>query len=336
MDALTLIDKLPKLPLRHLYVLYGDQDFLKRQIRQAIQTKALGDADPEFAVSQYTGETADFKEIRVELDTLPFLCERRVVIIENADSFVTKNRPALETHAAAVGKTSVLVLEVKTFAGTTRLAQLVPDDGSVECKGPTVPKAAGWSIAWAKNRYQKILEPDAADMLVESAGVHLGLLDQELGKLSAYVGDRLRIELADAEALVGRSRAANVFKIMDAIGDGKPAIALNILHQLFQDEESPLGILLALAHNLRRLAAVGYHVSRKVSPDVAMDRANVPKWPVARESIRKQLRHFGPQRIARLPGWLLETDLGLKGGSTLPERLQVERFLLRLARRQTP
>ena len=38
------------------------------------------------------------------------------------------------------------------------------------------------------------------------------------------------------------------------------------------------------------------------------------------------------RRLDRLTEWLLELDLGLKGGNLLPERVQVERLVVKLAR----
>jgi DNA polymerase-3 subunit delta len=37
-------------------------------------------------------------------------------------------------------------------------------------------------------------------------------------------------------------------------------------------------------------------------------------------------------RLDKLYDWLLETDGGLKGGNPLPERLQLERLVVRLAK----
>jgi DNA polymerase-3 subunit delta len=63
-----------------------------------------------------------------------------------------------------------------------------------------------------------------------------------------------------------------------------------------------------------------------------MTKAGVASWPQARDSARKQMKHLGWGRLDQLYDWLLETDAGLKGGSPLPDRLQIERLIVRLAR----
>jgi DNA polymerase-3 subunit delta len=160
----------------------------------------------------------------------------------------------------------------------------------------------------------------------------MGLLDQELEKLAVAVGARPEIVPEDVERLVGRSRAANVFRILDAVGDGKPAEALAVLGELLEEGEDPLAILGPLTYGLRQLAAVGRQVAQGHTLGRAMDEARVPNWPKKRQEIERQVRHLGRRRLDQLTDWLVEINLGLKGGSPLPPRLQLERLIVKLAR----
>ncbi len=45
----------------------------------------------------------------------------------------------------------------------------------------------------------------------------------------------------------------------------------------------------------------------------------------------QQLRRIGRQRGGQLYEWLLDADLALKGSSSLPPRLVLERMIVRLA-----
>jgi DNA polymerase-3 subunit delta len=334
-DALAFLDRSAKSKRQPVYVLSGDEDFLRRRVRDAIVALALGDADPSFAVSTYAGEKLDFSAVRNDLETLPFLAPVRVVVVEQADPFVTEHRPALEKYVAAPSKIGVLVLEVKSFPETTKLAKALPDAAKLVCKAPGEDRLPGWCAAWARDVHGKELTPDAAGYLIELVGPQLGLIDQELAKLAVAVGDRPRIEPEDVEAYVGRSREADVFKILDAVGDGQPARALKLLAYLLEEGDDPLAILGPLTFQLRKLAAVERGLARGLSAGQAMDAAGVPTWPKARAATERQLRHIGRRRLARIPGWLVELNLGLKGGNPLPARLQLERLLVRLARPRT-
>jgi DNA polymerase-3 subunit delta len=333
MDALAFLAK----PKRHpLVALVGDEEFLKRRCRDAVIAATLGDADPSFAVSSYSGDRLDWSTVRNELDTLPFLSPARVVVVEDADKFVTEHRPSLEKYAADPSKIGVLVLEVKTFPDTTKLAKALPDAAKVQCKAPPAYKVADWAANWCVTHHGRTLAPDAAGLLVDLVGPQLGLLDQELAKLAVAVGPKPRIDPEDVDRLVGRSRSVNVFRILDAVGEGKPAEALQVLAELFADGEDPLAVLGPLAAQLRKLAAVNRHVAAGLSLGPAMDAAGVPKWPQARQGTERQLKHLGRRRLDQLADWLVDINLGLKGGNPLPPRLQLERLVVKLARPREP
>ena len=82
MDALEFVGKESKSRRQQIYVLTGDEDFLKRRVLEKLLPQLLGESDPEFAVANYPGDKAEFSTIRNELETLPFLSERRIVIVD--------------------------------------------------------------------------------------------------------------------------------------------------------------------------------------------------------------------------------------------------------------
>lgn len=335
MDALQFLSA--KDPKRQpVYALVGDEDFLKRHARERIISIAIGNEDPSFAVSVSAGDKLDFSTARNELETLPFLAPCRVVIVESADKFVTDNRPALEAYFAKPSAVGVLVLDVKTFPENTKLAKALPDAAKIACKAPAAHRAFElhpWCVKWAQTAHKKKLAAEAAEVLVERVGTSMGLLDQELGKLANAVGSKPGISAEDVEALVGRSKAADVFRILDAIGEGRPGEALSILQELFAEGEDPMAVIGPLTAQLRKLATVGrLHFVEKLSLGPAMDAAGVPKWDKARINCEKQMKHLGGARLLKLPDWLVEINYGLKGGNPLPERVQVERLIVMLAR----
>ena len=330
MDALAFLDKAAKAKRQPVYAFVGDEDFLKRRVRAAVIAAALGDADPAFAVSVFAGDKLDFSTVRNDLETLPFLSPCRIVVVESADKFVTDNRPVLERYVAKPSPSNVLILDVKTFPETTKLAKALPDGAKVACKAPPPAKLAPWCVGWAKATHGKKLTPDAADLLADRVGPAMGLLDQEIEKLAVAVGANPTIEAADVDRLVGRSKAANVFAILDLIGEGKPGAALGILEALFAEGEDPMAILGPLTWQLRQLAAIGRFCAEGQSVDQGMESANVPRF--RRESYQKQVRWLGRRRLDQLTTWLVEINYGVKGGIALPPRVQLERLLVKLAR----
>lgn len=332
MDSLTFLERPDKTKPQQVYALFGDEHFLKRLVLSTLRRTLLGD-DESFGLTTFEGDKVAFSEVHDELHTMPFLGPRRVVVVENADPFVTRNRAALEKYVKSPAASGVLILDVKTWQSTTNLAKQLGDAAAIACKAPAAYKLPEWCVRWAKQSHGKKLSAAAAKLLVDLVDVEMGLLDQELAKLAVFVGKAEGIETRDVDRLVGSSRGENIWLIFDAMGTGRVADALTILDGLFAQGDDALRILGAFSVQLRRLAAAaGIHFQGKPLA-TALEEAGVA--PFARQGTEQQMRHLGRRRISRLYDWLLEMDLGLKGGSQLPPRALFEKFVIRLARPMT-
>lgn len=334
MDSLSFLERADRLKPQPVYVLHGEEAFLKRQVLGALRVAVLGEGDTAFGLSTHAGDKIAFAAVRDELETIPFLTPRRLVIIEQADPFVSQFRPFLEKYVTEPAATGVLVLDVKAWPPNTRLAKLLGENATIVCKPPASHRLSAWCTQWAAARHGKQLSAEAAKLLVDLVGADMGQLDQELAKLAIYVGTAKRIEAGDVDKLVGNSRAENMWKIFDAIGAGRPAEALGILDRLFEQGEEPLRILGAFSLQLRRLAQAARWNQLGQPLARALERAGVP--PFAHRGCEQQLRHFGRHRSDRFYDWLLEADLGLKGSSQLPPRTLLERLVVHLARKSGP
>jgi DNA polymerase-3 subunit delta len=320
-------------PIGPLYVLHGDEAFLKRQVLQVLRTRALGpDADDQ-SLATHAGDKATFAAVYDELQTVPFFAPRRIVVVDGADPFVTRFRSQLEKNIDKLPPSGVLVLDVKTWPANTRLAKMVAGTATIVCKAPPTYKLAPWCTEWAAAQHQKQLPAPAAGLLVDLVGAEMGLLDQEILKLAIYVGERKKIDVADVDRLVGNNRAESTWKIFDALAASQAPEALAILDRALDQGEEPLKIMGAFSMQLRRLAQAARLAAQGVNLRAALAQVGVP--PFAIDSADKQLRHLTKRRALRLYDWLLEVNMDLRGGSPLPERVLLERFLLKLARPAT-
>src|SRR5271170_1422424 len=100
MDSLTFLDRTAKAKPQPLYVLAGEEQFLKRQVIEALRKIVLGPEDDSFGLATFSGDKATFAAVHNELSTLPFLAPRRLVVVNNADSFVQEERQKLEKYVA--------------------------------------------------------------------------------------------------------------------------------------------------------------------------------------------------------------------------------------------
>ncbi len=333
MEALPFLSS-TKAKLGPLYVVHGDEAFLKRHVIRALIKRALGDEADSQSVSTHAGDKAIFAEVFDDLDTVPFFDPKRVVLVENGDPFVTKYRGELEKRLAHVPETGLLILDVKTWQSSTRLAKMIDNAASIACKSPASYHLAKWCVDWCASQYKKQLTADAARLLTELVDPEMGVLDQELLKLSISVGAKPKIEFPDVDRLVGNSHTQDIWKIFDAMGAGNVKTALAIVDRLFDQGEEPMRIVGAMSFQLRKLAQATRLTTQGISLGAAVAQAGVP--PFKLKEAEAQIRHLGRRRLDRLYDWLLQLNMDLRGNSPLAARTLFERFLLKLARKNEP
>jgi DNA polymerase-3 subunit delta len=329
MDALAFLEK----PRRQrLFVVYGDEDFLRRLVLEVLRPLVLGKGEEDgLSYSAHPGDTATFATVMDELQTVPFFGDCRLVVVDNADPFVTRYRAALEKAIANLPSTGVLVLDVKSWTRTTRLAKMIDQDATIECKAPAGYLMPKWCVKWTTSRHRKQLTQPAAELLVDLVGPEMGLLDQELLKLAIYVGERKQIDVGDVDKLVGRGRSQDTWAIFDAIAAGQSGQALTILDRLFDQGEEPIRLMGAFSKQLRQLAQA-YRLTLQGRPlAVALQEVGVPPFGIKQRE--QMLKHLGRRRLERLYDWLVEVDQGAKGGSQLRPETLMERLVVRLARK---
>ena len=308
-------------------VLSGGQRHLKQAALVIIKQIVLGDEDT--SLTKFIGKETNLQSVTDELRTISMWSDRRLVVVEDADEFVTKHRASLEKYVEKPAKKSVLVLDVKTWPKTTRLAKLVAKEGlDVECSELKGAQLSKWLLDTARDSYHQTLARDAAALLIELAGEDLGLLDQELNKLASYVGAGGKIELKDVQTLVGGWRTETTWAMTDAVRDGDLAFAIDALDQLLVAGEAGPKLLGGISYVFKKFAQAT-DLSRSRQLDQALRDAGV--FPQAVGASSAYLRRIGRAKAERILNVLLETEAGLKGGSRLPERLQLEQLLLQLA-----
>ena len=81
----------------------------------------LGGDEGDFSLTSFEGPTAEFREVAEELTTLAMFGSQRLVVVDEADEFVTRYRAELEDYVARPGRSGILLLDVKSWPSNTRL-----------------------------------------------------------------------------------------------------------------------------------------------------------------------------------------------------------------------
>jgi len=334
MNAIEWLRDAKPQAIRPVIVVFGSDSYLIRESIQAVIRVLFRDADSETSVTRFSGSAASLADVLDEVRTIAFFTRNRLVIVDEADPFVTKYRKDLEAYAASPFKSGSLLLQCKTWPGTTNLAKLIASTGLViDCGSPRESELAPWLIEIAMARFKTRLEADAARQLIELVGPESGILAAEVEKLAIYAGSTGRIERDDVIKLVGAGRVETIWKTLDAATTGQSAAALVQLDNLITSGEQPIVALAAMSTSLLKLHHAGMLRAARLNLDEACKLAGIPAFAI--EKTRRQHAHLGPSRVSHLPAILLQADLDLKGGTSLDPRVVLEKLLVHLASPRT-
>ncbi len=327
-------------PKQHLpvqvAVLFGAETHLRSQARRVLSEILCRDEeDADLALTRFTGKDADYTTVADELLTVSMFGDHRVVLVEDADEFVSRHRVQLERYVDKPARRSTLILDVKSWPKNTKLAKkIVARQGlTLECSELSGAALHRWITTTAQKTCQKTITRDAAATLVELAGSGLGLLQQEIEKLANFAGDRDQITVEDVRTLVGGWKAETTWVMLGAARDGRIGEALECLDKLLAAGEAPQRILGGINHTFRRVAQAA-EISRGGVPlSAALKSAGVFFREIS--AVERYMRRIGRPRAELLLHQLALADRNMKGRSRMPERMQLEQLLIQLSGTQS-
>ncbi len=337
-DALDYLAKPDSHPASSVCAVYGDEAYLKREVIDTLRRQVLGQDDDTLSLSTLDGPSAALHEVLDALATVSLFGTRRLVVVDEADSFVSEHRGELEMYVGRPAKGGVLVLEVKTWPANTRLAKAVAAGGlTIQCKSPNEAQTKRWLTQRAKRTHGARLDAAAVDVLVELLPAELGVLDQEVARLALLAGPEGAIDAALVSENVGGWRVRTTWDMIEAAADGRAPEALRQLDRLVAAGEKPQGLLPQMSYSLRQLAGATRLIEaseagrRRMTLRDALQQAGVKPFKLS--DAERQLRQIGRDRARRLTCWLLAADLAMKGynSSDARARLELERLIVRLS-----
>ncbi|MFK7734544.1 MAG: DNA polymerase III subunit delta [Pirellulaceae bacterium] len=312
---------------------FGDDGFLRREtVSRLCQIADLSPDD----VRRFDGEECQWIDVHDELATMSLFDSgsRRVAIVSAADKLVKDSRPQLEKWCGSPAADSLLILQIASFPGNTKLFKLIDKTGMcIPCsipnsggrsKAPSLAKLQEWLQSWSQSELELKLTKQQTAQVVEAVGTDCGMLHQEVSKLALYTDDNGKLSEGAIREHVGSWRTRTMWEIADAIADGRIAEALLQLDKVFAAGEHPAAVIPQVAWSLRRFAKAAHLIlqgrrnGQKISAQVAVGQCGF--WGPDAKLAEGRLKRMGLRRASSLSEWLLDLDLKIKGSHSQPAR----------------
>jgi DNA polymerase-3 subunit delta len=312
-----------------LYILHGEDDF---SLSRALGEIKKGLGDPSLLSTNTTileGQKVTPDQLRMVVDTVPFLAEKRLVIVQGLlGRFESQKKPSRRKKASpANGRES----DVESFAAAMSTIPestvLVLTDGKIKSANPLLKMLAGARVMsfpllrgdvlrqWINKEVAAqgaAISPQAVELLARLVGGNLWVMSSEINKLALFALGR-RIEEEDIRAVVSSAQEANVFAMVDAILEFKAGVAENLLEQLLQQGASPAYLMVMLSRQLR-LVVRAKELVRQRKPDAEIQSRLGLKSEFPFRKTLEQAQRYPLERLKLVYIRLLQADLSIKTG----------------------
>lgn len=308
-----------------LYLLHGDDDFSRDQELGKVRSRAESGDLGGLNTTLLEGAQLELTELIHHCDTVPFLSERRLVIVRGylASLPTDPRKQPLADFIAFVERmpesTALMLVEDQPVDASHPLARLARERPWGFEKAFQRPRALGALSTWIQQAIRQKggqIEPAAAADLVAAVGNDLRGLDMELDKLLAYAAGR-PVEKADVELLVPGRVEANIFALVDAVGEQNGSQAYAQLHHLLNKGENALRILSLIGRQIRLLLQLKDLRRREVDEAEVRRQLGVP--PFVLRKLSEQVARFNLEEILAAHERVVETDWQIKRGRVAEE-----------------
>ncbi len=299
-----------------LYFFYGEEEFFIDKLTNAIEEKALTEAEKSFNQSILYGKDISVQQLVETCRRLPMMAERQVVIVREAQSFQFRKEDdenALLSYVKHPTASTILVMAYKHGKPDARkkvfkewLAKAVSHESK-----KLYENQVG---AWIKKQVSDLgfrIDEDATELLIEFTGNDLATISNELSKLVIDRDKKLAISANDIEKSVGMMKEFSVFELSNAIAYKQTAKAYRIANYFSANPKSaPMVMLIGTLFGFFSKVLIASANKGKQDRDLA---SLLKVNPFFVKDYKAAVQHYSPQKLEQIFLLMSEFDLKAKG-----------------------
>ena len=324
-----------------IYLIYGDDSLSVEEMLASLRADAGSDELYDVSTTTLDGASVSLAELEAAWSTIPFLADRRTVMVRGLLARMERGRGGGSTRSrgfdeewADIGErlahipesSDVIFVDAAVNRGNPLLRAIRSLAQVHEFRLPSVREMPGW-VRQRADRLGAAIDPSAISALVDAIGNDTRLIDMELQKLALYRSDGM-VRRQDVEAMVSYVREANIFAAVDAALEGRAGIALRLVHQLLDAGRPPTYLITMLARQVRFLIVAKDMKARGFQQDEIGRKLSISGYPLTKTM--QQEGRFNAVRLAEIHRRLIEADLSIKTGAA-DEEMALDALIVALS-----
>lgn len=306
------------------YLLYGEEAYLRKQYRDKLKQALSADGDT-MNCHYYEGKDISVGEIIDLAETMPFLAERRVIILENTGLF-KHGGEALAEYLAAPSPTAYFVFVETEIDKRSKFFKAVQSKGvAVEFAIQDESTLKRWILGMIKRENKNISEY-ALQAFLNKTGTDMENIHKELEKLFCYCLDKDAITEADIEEICTKRISNQIFDMVNAVADRQQKKALSLYYDLLALREAPMRILFLVGRQFNILLMVKEMKKKGYDNKTIASKAGIPPFTVGKYAA--QASKFKGADLKQAIKECVEADEAVKTGR-MNDKMSVELLLVK-------
>lgn len=306
----TINQDIEKKEIKQFYLLFGAEDYLKRQYRDKL-AEALVDTEDTMNYNYFEGNNFQLQAVLDIGETLPFFTDKRVLVLENSGLF-KKAPEEIEKHLEQFPDSTHVIFVEKEVDKRSRLYKWIGKHGyASELNTPDEKMLITWVKGLCRAEGKQI-EDSAIFYFVEHMGTDMLLLKNELEKLFCYRYESERITVEDIREVCVSQASDKMFEMLDAIGVHNQDKALLLYHDLLALREPAMRVLYMLTRHFHILMQMSVLMSEGKDNKGMAAACGIPPFSVKKYAA--QAGKYSYERLKNMVEKCQATDQGIKTG----------------------
>ena len=330
------IKKLRQEGPRRVYILRGEEDYLRDSYLSELKKLCLPEGTEAFNYHRLQGPGLDMAALRQSAEAMPFMGEHTLTEVRDLDVNRTSGYDveALKAFLEDVPDWATVAFVFSPgYAPDNRLAPvkaMKKAGADIAFTSPGEAELLRWVVRRMESLGKRIDGP-TANYLIWICGDRMNALIPEMVKIAGYASDR-DVTRRDIDAVAKKAPETTIFNLTDALGAGEYDKAARLLADLLADKDEPPQRQIAMiSEQFRRLYVA--RVAQDTGRGESYITACVPElsgraYPL--RLLQRAGRSFSADRLARAVGFCAQCDYAMKDTGGDPEALMKE-LILRLA-----
>lgn len=319
-----------------IYIFSGKDDF---SLNRALEEVKEGIGDQSLLAANTTvleGQHVTSDQLSNVIEAAPFLAERRLVIVKGLLERIqpkTRSSRRKKTAPANQGQDEYKLIfqSIERVPPSTTLVFVdrIDLDGRTQNKSPIIkelisradvvkyfPLLRGSLLKkWIRdevNREGGRISGQAVDLLVNTVGSNLWIMQNEIKKLTLYTSGRC-IEEDDVKEVVGYAQEASVFAMVDAVIGFKLGVAERLVGELMEKGAAPVQLLYMITRQFRMIARIKGLKEKGIKDQEIQNKLGLTSEFAFRKTLEQSSR-YPMVRIRDVYRRLLAADIFIKTG----------------------